>query len=76
MESLTGWPEVLSCREADTGTWIVHSGVEVPLTVADSAAWWDLEAAGKGERWLISCARDTVPTICTDARFSPWLLLI
>lgn len=67
---------MLSCREADTGTWIVHSGVEVPLIVADSAAWWDSEAAGKGEWSLISCAGDTVPTIYMDARFSPWLLLI
>lgn len=38
---------VLSRGKADTGTWTMHSGVQVPLTAVDAAAWWDLEAAGK-----------------------------
>lgn len=38
----------LSREKADTGAWTVNAGVQVPLTAVDAAAWWDLEAAGKG----------------------------
>lgn len=39
------------------GTWIVHSGAQIPLTAVDAVTWWDLEAADKG-KGLISSAWD------------------
>lgn len=48
---------MLFCGKADMGTWIVHSGAQIPLTAVDAVAWWDLEAADKG-KGLISSAWD------------------
>lgn len=57
VQGIAGWLAMCFPVERLTGTWIVHAGAQVPLIVVGAAAWWHLQAAGKG-KGLVPCSWD------------------